>query len=145
MPGPAPSPNARRPNRTRGGAQRDWRVLPAAGRSGAPPAFPYGRMSRALQELWSELWSAPQAVAWEELGWTRVVGRYARMVLAAEKSDAPVSLMGEVRQLEDRLGLNPMAMRKLLWRVDAVEPTVEGNAGPGSVTKLDEYRNLYDD
>lgn len=140
MPGPAPNPNARRPNRHRGG-QSDWRTLPAAGRSGPVPPFPYGRMSKALDSLWEDLWRTPQAVAWEDLGWTRTVGRYARMLLAAEAKDAPTSLLGEVRQMEDRLGLNPMSLRKLLWRVEESAP--EAQTVPAGVTSLDEHRALY--
>jgi hypothetical protein len=64
------------------------------------------------------LWATPHAVAWEELGWARTVARYCRLVLEAEKKDAKVTLLGEVRQMEDRLGLSPMAMLRLRWRID---------------------------
>jgi hypothetical protein len=65
------------------------------------------------------LWATPQAVAWERLGWTRVVARYCRVALAAEvlQKDA----LAEARQLEDRLGLTPKAMRLLLWTVASDE------------------------
>lgn len=75
-------------------------------------------MRAGEKALWSELWSTPQAVAWEQLGWTRVVARYCRIVVEAEKPGAPSGVMTEARQLEDRLGLSPMAMRRLLWKVD---------------------------
>jgi hypothetical protein len=58
-------------------------------------------------------------VAWERLGWTRVVARYARLVIAAERLDKDA--MSEARQLEDRLGLTPKAMRLLLWEIVADE------------------------
>ena len=54
----------------------------------------------------------------ERLGWTRVVARYARVTVEAEMPDASASILAEVRQLEDRLGLSPMAMRRLMWKVD---------------------------
>lgn len=136
MPGPAPNPNARRRNN-----KGQWRSLPAEGRPGPPPPWPLGATkAKTLLDRWAELWSTPQAVAWEELGWTHVVARYCRMVLQAEKPSASVSLMAEVRQLEDRLGLNPAAMRKLYWVVD--QP-VASQSEPGTVTSLDEYRELY--
>jgi len=58
-------------------------------------------------------------VAWERLGWTRVVARYARLVIAAERLDKDA--LSEARQLEDRLGLTPKAMRLLLWEITADE------------------------
>lgn len=66
-------------------------------------------------QLWSQLWSTPQAVAWERLGYTRVVARYVRLLIAAERLDK--NALAESRQLEDRLGLTPKAMRLLLWEV----------------------------
>jgi len=35
----------------------------------------------------------------------------------SEDIDASAAILGEVRQLEDRLGLNPKSMRSLLWEV----------------------------
>jgi len=93
-------------------------VLPKSGRPGAPPRFPMPKATKPERELWAELWSTPQAVAWEQLGWTRVVARYCRMTLQSEAEGAPIALAAEVRQLEDRLGLSPMAMRRLSWKVD---------------------------
>lgn len=134
MPGPAPKRHVRRRN-----ARPDWRALPAAGRSGPPPAWPLGTPRDEERALWAELWATPQAVAWEELGWTRAVARYAVCVLAAEAPGAPTNLLSEVRQLEDRLGLSPMAMRRLQWEIDgAGEPATSGDAG--DVARLEEYR-----
>jgi hypothetical protein len=93
-------------------------MLPAGGRVGDPPAWP---LARAEAETWKGLWATPQAAAWEKLGWTRVVARYAVLIEAVEESEGvPASaLLGEVRQMEDRLGLNPKAMRSLLWEVSS--------------------------
>jgi hypothetical protein len=38
-------------------------------------------------------------------------------MVEAEKRDAPAKSMLEARQLEDRLGLTPKAMRMLLWEI----------------------------
>lgn len=134
MPGPPPSRNPRRRN-----ARPEWRTLPAAGRSGEPPEFPLARPSVAVLALWGDLWRTPQATAWEALGWTRVVARYARLLIAAEKSDARAALLGEVRQLEDRLGLSPMAMRRLQWEVGDVVVVEEEDGA--DVRSLDVYRS----
>ncbi|WP_431999319.1 hypothetical protein [Streptomyces sioyaensis] len=71
------------------------------------------------EELWRELWSTPQAVAWERLGWTREVAQYVRWKVRAELGDLDASK--EARQLADRLGLTPLAMLRLRWEVAADE------------------------
>jgi cation diffusion facilitator CzcD-associated flavoprotein CzcO len=106
-------------------------VLPAEGRAKEPPAWPlYGPSTLAERQIWAELWATPQAVAWERLGWTRIVARYARCVLAAEELNKDA--MAEARQLEDRLGLTPKAMRLLLWTIasdEVAEKRQETSAG----------------
>lgn len=91
-------------------------VLPAGGRKGRTPAWPLeGSATPAERRRWTALWHTPQAAAWESLGWTAVVARYVRTVLAAE--ELVKEAMPEARQLEDRLGLTPKAMRLLLWTI----------------------------
>lgn len=87
--------------------------------------------------MWVELWSSPQAAAWEQLGWTRLVARYSKLLIAAERANATAALLGEVRQLEDRLGLSPMAMRRLQWEIGPPDVSEEQDA---DVANLDEYR-----
>jgi hypothetical protein len=83
--------------------------------------------SEAELALWADLWRTPQAVAWFELGWSRVVARYVRLLIQSENPDvdspayAGVALLGEVRQLEDRLGLTPLAMRRLQWEMEPAQ------------------------
>lgn len=113
MPGPAPKdPSARR----RRNAAVGKTMLPSGGRVGSVPDWP---LSRDEPRVWAELWSTPQAAAWENRGYTRVVARYAVLIAAIEDDEGvpPAALLGEVRQMEDRLGLNPKAMRSLLWEV----------------------------
>jgi len=114
MPGPAPDPNPRRRNKKR----VDF-TLPRGGRPGRAPAFPIKAVR--VPATWAELWKTPQAAAWEELGINRTVARYALLLQQAEKPSAPASLHNEVRQLEDRLGLTPMAMLRLHWEMSADE------------------------
>lgn len=121
--GPAGSLSPKRSN-PRVGVQ----VLPAGGRTGTPPPWPLSRQSEAESEAWVSLWASPQAVAWERLGWTRVVARYCVIMVRAEGyENAEGELVvddkawAEARQLEDRLGLTPKAMRMLLWVVSEDE------------------------
>lgn len=116
MPGPAPKDPAQRRRRHATGAQKT--LLPASGRTGAAPRWP---LAAAKPSLWSSLWRSPQAVAWQRDGLVRVVARYALLLVDAEEPGAPITLLGEVRQLEDRLGLNPKAMRSLLWEISTDE------------------------
>lgn len=88
--------------------------------------------------MWTQLWSCPQAVAWEELGWVRTVARYARIAIAAERPKAIAAVMGEARQLEDRLGLNPKAMRSLAWEIAA--DIESGTSISDDVVDLDAFR-----
>jgi hypothetical protein len=113
--GAAPKPVASR----RRGLAQPLMQLPAAGRPGDPPAWPLGAQSLREELLWTELWSTPQAVAWEQIAATRVVGRYCRLLALAEHQGAidVRGLLQETRQLEDRLGLSPMAMLRLRWQI----------------------------
>jgi len=133
MPGPAPKPADERARRNKTPiAMR----LPSSGRPGRAPAWPVGYSPTAkAKAIWSDLWKTPQAAAWERLGWTRVVARYVEMLVAAERDldeiedpkvyaamlAAQTRLAPELRQLEDRLGLNPLAMRRLEWVIDPDE------------------------
>jgi hypothetical protein len=93
-------------------------LLPAGGRKGRTPAWPLpGTADRDEKTAWAQLWKTPQAVAWEQLGWTRTVARYCRVMVASERPGANASLLGQVTAMEDRLGLTPKAMRLLLWRI----------------------------
>lgn len=113
MPGPAPKENPVRRNSRVGPL-----LLPATGRAGETPPWPLsGRQTVSERTAWAELWSTPQAHAWETLGWNRTVGRYCRIMVAAEQKGAPASLLAQAVALEDRLGLTPKSMRMLLWQI----------------------------
>ena len=92
-------------------------ILPASGRPGPPPQWPLAEPDFEEQAAWRDLWRTPHAVMWEHLGWTRTVARYCRVMVAAEQPGAKITLMAEARQLEDRLGLTPRAMRSMLWQI----------------------------
>ena len=114
MPGPPPKPPEQRRRRN---ATPSTVRLPAEGREGPIPPWPLSKPTKGEASVWGELWGTPQAVAWERLGWTRTVGRYARLLVKSEKPGASTFSCGEVRQMEDRLGLTPMAMLRLRWEI----------------------------
>lgn len=101
-------------------------LLPAGGRRGDPPQWPLPGWPTADEQIaWHGLWHTPQAAAWENLGdgCVRTVARYCRMMVAAEAPKASASLLAQVSNLEDKLGLTPKAMRMLLWQVAPDEVT----------------------
>lgn len=116
---PAPNPHARRRNARIGPTS-----LPAGGRKGKPPEWPLAlhrdeEVHEREQALWVELWATPQAVAWERDRSTREVAMYVRWSIKAEGLDRDAA--SEARQLADRLGLNPKALRALMWEIPADE------------------------
>ena len=112
MPGPAPSPNARRRN-----AQPNLTRLPANGYTGLIPDWPLPRPLKAEKDAWDSLWRLPQAVAWARMQVARTVARYVRALIVAESRESTAFQLSEVRQLEDRLGLTPMSMLRLRWEI----------------------------
>lgn len=114
MPGPPPKPDSQRRRRN---ATVAMTQLPAEGRQGEPPAWPLAASAAFDEQTWRDLWSTPQAEAWERLGVgvIRMVARY--VVLLAEADVGEPKAAMEVRQIEDRLGLSPLAMLRLRWEV----------------------------
>lgn len=129
--GPPPNPNARRRNATPSLVK-----LPADGYEGEIPEWPLGRRTKAAIQVWEQLWRTPQAHAWVQLGYTRSVARYVQLLLAAEKPDASAAVLSEVRQMEDRLGLNPLALLRLRWQIDEPGDVVPLRAASGGQRRI---------
>lgn len=133
MPGPPPKDASARRRRN---AAPSTTKLPAAGRKGQAPKWPLARSaSPAERRLWNELWSTPQSVAWERLGWTRIVARYTRLTIPVEDGTASTAEAAEVRQLEDRIGLTPMSMKRLQWEI-AFDEIAEARAERARTTEV---------
>lgn len=105
----------------RSGRAPKWPLVPA---QSSPPNAARTKMLRRLEaELWAELWTTPQAVAWEQLGYTREVAQYVRWKVLGELGDLDAAK--EARQLSDRLGLTPLALLRLRWEIDALDEVHE--------------------
>lgn len=104
-------------------------LLPAEGTDAPPPTWPLPgrRPPGAVLIVWAELWTTPQSVAWRELGAgvAAVVARYARARHRADGPDPSAALLAEVRHLEEALGLSPMALLRLRWRIEPTRPLAE--------------------
>jgi hypothetical protein len=109
-------------------------MLPAEGRQGPPPPWPiFGVQSLEEKLIWEQLWSSPQAVAWERMGIAtcREVARYTRLLNIAESVEASPAAQGQATALADRLGLTPKAMRLLLWQIAPDEVAAQRETAPG--------------
>jgi len=82
------------------------------------------------------MWAAPQAVMWDQTGETMVA--YARVMEAVHRGADAVRCSSEIRQHQDRHGLNPKAMLQLRWRlVEAVpEPEVVARRRRGTASAM---------
>lgn len=112
-----PKPDGERRNRAE--RQLDWTVLPFEGRDGPPPALPQWRdwTDRTL-EWWAEMWSTPQAAAWDQSGRSMHTLALLHHELMTDTGNA-AKISAEMRQHEDRHGLTPKAMLQLRWRIGA--------------------------
>lgn len=138
MPGPAPNKNARRRN-----ARPDWVQLPASGRIGPAPKWPLpGRTAAG----WAAMWRKPQAVMWERSGDDLVVARYVKLrnlVQCPESLDeVNAAALSELRQLEDRLGLSPMALKRLQWEITEVQASDSSTTGGKVIQANDRFKRL---
>lgn len=132
MPGPLPDPHARRPR-----VVGRWRTLPADGPEEDPPPWPLGAPpSKAVAARWDALWHRPQAALWHELRVPELVARYCLKAVDSEAPDATAALLNEVRQLEDRLCLTPVAMRRL--GLEVAQPPEE--PAPDNTAWIDDAR-----
>lgn len=94
----------------------EWQDLPVEGRDGPAPALPEWRAwAPATVEWWAELWAKPQAVMWAPDGSTlfALACLYDDLINGADIA----KVSAEMRQHEDRHGLNPKAMAQLCWRI----------------------------
>jgi hypothetical protein len=138
MPGAAyPKPEDQRV--TRHEPKFGWVNLPTAGRCGAPPKLPAWRQWQSgTRGWWKALWAKPQATQWEQDGSTLHTLACLYDDLIAGRSEA-AKVSAEMRQHEDRHGLNPKAMLQLRWRI--VDEDAASQSGPASVSNISERRS----
>lgn len=91
--------------------------LPAAGCSDPVPDLPPGReWSDAERARWDQLWTSPQATAWDE----SAIGTAAALVVyegAVFRGEASAWMAQEARHAAEALGLTPRSMAFLGWRI----------------------------
>jgi hypothetical protein len=131
--GPPRDPNAIR----RGRDGRSGLVqLPAAGREGEPPAWPFPRPTKFELETWAREWARPQAVMWERLGWEVQVALYVRNLRQASSGKGSATTTTNLLRQMDMLGLSDDGMRRKGWEVaDGAPVTAAPRRAPTSTAK----------
>lgn len=125
MPGPPPKHSAQRRRRN---AAPEVTKIDASARVAAPP-MPPGLDDRAA-EWWAELWAEPIASVWEKCD-HGAIARLCRYRSLDERDEATSTQISQMTIIEDRLGLTPMARRRLQYEFDkAAGATASAPAAP---------------
>jgi len=121
--------------RRRRNATNGFERLPAEGRQGPTPRWPFKNPTAEQRAKWAELWKLPQAVKWEQMHAEDTVALYVIALLVYLDDPTETKLLGEVRQLDAKLGVSPKAMLNIRWTIEAKDDvTVVETNGGGSAT-----------
>ena len=106
-------------------------VLPRAGRTTPPPAWPLPGVPTAREaELWARAWKRPQALLWERDGLEDLAALYVRKSAEAELPGSSAATVATALRLADDLTLTVPAMRRA--GVSIAEDPANPTARPGS-------------
>jgi hypothetical protein len=78
------------------------------------PDAPRAGWSEEAERAWATWWASPMSAAWIEADLV-ALRRALRLVDASARGDSAAS--GPLTALEDRLGLTPLARRRLQWEI----------------------------
>jgi hypothetical protein len=97
-------------------------TLPAEGSGLEAPELPGAdELLEWTRNYWVTLWDSPMAVLWNAFD-TPALIRLARVQDLAMRGEASAAELSEIRQLEDRFGLSPLARRRLQWEIAQAQP-----------------------
>jgi len=133
--GPAPKPPAQR--RRRNKPPETLKIT--APEAPEIPELPFvGTPQPFTLRWWETVWRSPMASRYVD-GDVPALIRLAQLVDSVARGQSNAQEMAEIRQLEDRFGLNPMARKRLGWEVIDDEPA-EGVEHPPNVTDLKKWQ-----
>jgi hypothetical protein len=75
------------------------------------------------------------ANAWLEADVPGIVRLASLVDRVHQEADVPMTVLSEIRQLEDRYGLSPLARRRLQWEIDRAGGPVEGDEAKGDESR----------
>ncbi len=143
MPGPPPKPPGQRRRRNKGPKSQTLRVnaANAANVSTKVPVLPDSEL--LLEETrawWVTVWSSPMAAVYLEAD-VPVLARLAGLVDRVHRGESGARLLTEIRSLEDRFGLSPLARRRLQWEVERAT----GSAPPAGEEEDERWLRVVSD
>jgi len=131
MPGPVPKPPGQRRRRNKAVKAEQ---LPAISAKATPILPDSDGLLERTREWWKTVWSSPMAAVFLEAD-VAALARLASLVNRVHRGESSARLLGEIRALEDRFGLSPLARRRLQWEVDRAAAVAGGGA---AVTETEE-------
>jgi hypothetical protein len=102
------------------------------------------RVAERESELWSWLWSLPQACAWSmpSESWRgHTIALYARTFVICESGDATAADKGSLHRFADQIGMTPAGLRENGWKIAEVGAAPVDATGPESDEDEDDPRN----
>jgi hypothetical protein len=111
---PTPKPNGQRRRRN---AVPGIATLAKSGREGpAPEPETSVVLCDVARRYWDAIWASPMALVYTDVD----VFPLSRMAVLVHERETERSTAGdsELRQLEDRFGVSPLARRRLNWEID---------------------------
>ncbi len=118
MSGPPPKPAAQRRRRNKTVKPR---TLPAKAGKQAPKLPGADDLLEETRQWWSTVWASPMAVVYLDAD-VPALARLAGLIDRTGRGESGSKLLSEIRSLEDRFGLSPLARRRLQWEVEQATP-----------------------
>lgn len=116
-------------------------ALPAEGYTGGAPDFPLPSASDRELELWTWVWTTPQACAWSmpsEKWRVYTVAMWVRTAVICEGPSAMAADKNSLHRFADQIGLTTAGLAEMGWKVAVDEVSVkrvDTNTETGSSVK----------
>ena len=95
-------------------------TLPAPDAEREIPELPVTEAMEFTRRWWETVWRSPMAAMWDPSDELAIV-RMAVLVDQVARGDIEGKALAEIRQLEDRYGLSPLARRRIGWELPPEE------------------------
>ena len=118
-------------------------ALPPAGYDGEAPEFPLPEVTDRELEVWSQVWTTPQACAWSLEPWRfRAVAMWVRWSVRMEANDASAALGNVVMRYADDIGLTAAGLKLNGWKIADPKPAESKTETPAAnVTSIKDRLN----